>query len=396
MRLSRFGRFDLLILLSLVMFANHLAGAEPQDSQQFAEIPGRSQVAWSVDKANQWYASIDWPVGANFVPSTASNQLEMWQAETWDPQTIERELGWAADIGMNAMRVYLHDIPWQQDSTAFLNRIDEYLSVADKQGIRTLFVFFDSVWHPHPKPGPQPEPTPGLHNSSWVQSPGIEILNDSDRQDTLKPYVQGVLGRFKDDERVLAWDLFNEPDNANFVSYGPRSETPDLNYNTKSKRAAELIQKTFEWSREIDPAQPLTVGVWSGAGWAEKPSGVALLSLQHSDVISFHSYSRSEPTRKIVERLARYGRPLICTEYMARSAGSNFESILPIFAKHKVGAISWGLVQGRSNTIYPWKSWNEPFAAEPEPWFHDIFRQDGTPYRQQETEFIKNTVSSTK
>lgn len=170
MRLSRFGRFDL-ILLSLVMFANHLAGAEPQDSQQSAEIPGRSHVAWSVDKANQWYASIDWPVGANFVPSTASNQLEMWQAETWDPQTIERELGWAADIGMNAMRVYLHDIPWQQDSTAFLNRIDEYLSVADKHGIRTLFVFFDSVWHPHPKPGPQPEPTPGLHNSSWVQSP---------------------------------------------------------------------------------------------------------------------------------------------------------------------------------------------------------------------------------
>jgi hypothetical protein len=221
-------------------------------------------------------------------------------------------------------------------------------------------------------------------------------LNDSNRQDALKPYVQGVLRKFKADDRVLAWDLFNEPDNANFTSYGPKSKTPDLDYKTKSKRAAELLQKAFRWAREVDPSQPLTVGVWTGAGWVENPKGVALLSLQHSDVISFHSYSGPEPTRKIVQRLARYGGPLICTEYMARSAGSTFETILPIFAEHRVGAINWGLVAGKSNTIYPWKSWQKPFSDEPEPWFHDVFHQDGQAYRAEETELIKKIVSKTK
>jgi hypothetical protein len=399
MRLLQLKSCLSLIALIVVLPGAETAGADPQaepGAKQFIEIPGRSAVAWSVDQAQAWYASIDWPIGANFVPSTAINQLEMWQKETWDPETIDRELGWAAAIGMNTMRVYLHDLPWQQDSAGYLDRMDQYLTIADRHGIRTLFVFFDSVWHPYPKPGKQPDPTFGLHNSGWVQSPGIEILNDSDRQDELKPYVQGVLRRFKDDKRVLAWDLFNEPDNTNLVSYGPKSETPDLDYQTKSKRAGELVEKSFRWARQVDPSQPLTVGVWTGAGWAKNPKRIALLSLQHSDVISFHSYSGPEQTRKIVQRLARYGRPLICTEYMARSAGSTFETILPIFAEHRVGAINWGLVSGKSNTIYPWKSWQKPFSAEPEPWFHDVFRQDGQPYSQAETDFIKNTVSQTK
>jgi hypothetical protein len=348
---------------------------------------------WPARKANAWYAKIDWPVGANFVPSTAINQLEMWQSQTWDPETIGRELGWAAKIGMNTMRVYLHDIPWGQDAEGFLERIDDYLTIADKHGIRTIFVIFDSVWHPHPRPGKQLDPIPGVHNSGWVQSPGITILDDPQRQDELKPYVQSVLRRFKDDKRVLAWDLFNEPENTNQSSYGPTSAHPDLDQATKEKRAIELTKKTFQWARQVNPTQPLTVGVWTGAGWSDNPHGMALLSLRNSDVISFHSYGGPEQTRKIVERLAKFGRPLICTEYMARSAGSTFKEILPIFKEHRVAAINWGLVAGRSNTIYPWSSWKKPFNSEPDPWFHDIFRKDGTPYRKSEVDFIMGSIS---
>ncbi len=348
---------------------------------------------WSVEKANAWYDKTVWPVGANFVPSTAINPLEMWQADTFDPETIDRELGWAAAIGMNTMRVYLHDLAWQQDPDGFLDRVDRYLSIADKHGIRTMFVIFDGVWNPYPKAGEQPEPTPRVHNSGWIQSPGREILDDPTRQDALEPYVRAVVKRFKDDERVLVWDLFNEPDNANGGNFGGGSKEPDLKPALKKRRAYELLFRTFAWVREIGPAQPLTAGVWGGPNWLENPDGLEQLMLGQSDVISFHSYNGPKDTRRMVEGLKTHDRPILCTEYMARGNGSTFEGILPIFHQHRVGAYNWGLVDGKSQTIYPWDSWKNTYTAEPDPWFHDVFRRDGTPYDDAEVRLIRKLTA---
>ena len=344
---------------------------------------------WSAAKANAWYGAGAWPVGANFVPSTAINPLEMWQADTFDPKTIDRELGWAAAIGMNTMRVFLHDIPWKTDPAGFCQRIDRYLEIADKHGIRTMFVIFDGVWNPYPKAGKQPEPRPRVHNSGWVQSPGKETLVDPTRHDELKPYSQGILRRYQNDKRVLVWDLFNEPDNPNAGQFGGGSEQPDLAPATKLQRAADLLEKTFAWAREINPSQPLTAGVWGEPSWLAVPDRIEKISLEQSDVISFHTYDGPGKTGQMVVGLAKYGRPILCSEYMARGNGSTFEGILPVFKKYRVAAYNWGLVDGKTQTIYPWDSWKKTYTAEPPLWFHDVLRADGTAYSSDEITFIR-------
>ena len=85
---------------------------------------------WSETEANAWYDAQPWRVGCNFVPSTAINQLEFWSADSFDAPTLERELGWAHDVGFDTLRVYLHDLAWTQDPTGFLDRLDHFLGLA--------------------------------------------------------------------------------------------------------------------------------------------------------------------------------------------------------------------------------------------------------------------------
>jgi Cellulase (glycosyl hydrolase family 5) len=361
---------------------------------EFESPPSGPNTRWSEDRANVWYARQPWLIGANFVPSTAINQLEMWQADTFDPKTIDRELGWAAEIGMNTMRVFLHDIPWREDADGFYRRIDQYLEIAHRHRIRTMFVLFDGVWNPLPKSGQQPRPTPHVHNSGWVQSPGKVILGNPALHAELKGYVQGVLSRFQNDERVLAWDLFNEPDNANT---GKWEGTPneDLPPRIKHDRACELLEKAFAWAREVNPSQPLTAGVWGDPQWLKSPSRIEDISLQKSDVISFHTYHNAQDALPILNDLdATFNRPILCTEYMARGNGSTFEELLPLLRERRIAAYNWGLVNGKSQTIYPWDSWYKSYSGEPELWFHDVFRGGGKPYRDHEVQIIKSLATS--
>ncbi|MBA4150351.1 MAG: cellulase family glycosylhydrolase [Verrucomicrobia bacterium] len=339
---------------------------------------------WTEEQANSWYAKQPWLVGCNFSPSTAINQLEMWQAETWDPKTINRELGWAADLGFTSVRVYLHEIPWQQDRNGFLKRVDQFLSLADKHKIGVMLVLFDSVWDPYPKPGKQRAPRPHVHNSGWVQSPGADILGNPARHDELKPYVQDVISHFRNDRRVQVWDIFNEPENDN-----PAYRNVEL--KNKFDASLALLKKSFEWAREVNPSQPITSGVWIG-NWSDpaKLTAVERVQLEESDIITFHNYSDSEAMKKCVENLQRYNRPILCTEYMARPNKSRFDPILGYMKEQNVGAYNWGFVDGKTQTIYPWDSWTKKYTAEPPEWFHDILRRDGTPYREAEVQYLKS------
>ena len=331
---------------------------------------------WTPEKAKSWYDGQPWRVGANFIPSTAINQLEMWQAETFDPQTIDRELGWAAAAGMNTMRVYLHDLLWQQDAEGFIKRIEDYLKIGDKHGIKTMFVLFDAVWDPNPVLGKQQAPKPHVHNSGWVQSPSIEVLKDPKQLAELASYVTGIIETFKDDKRVLMWDLYNEPGNANQSTYG------DKDAKNKEELSLRLLELAFGWARQINPSQPLTTGVWVGEDWRKdgELSPLNRYILEHSDILTFHSYVGLEKTKTSVEFLKSWSRPILCTEYMARTSGCTFAQHLPYFKEQNIGAIHWGLVAGKTQTQYPWKSWREPFTEEPTLWHHDVFRPDGTPF----------------
>jgi hypothetical protein len=344
---------------------------------------------WTSERAREWYDAQPWLVGCNFLPSTAINQLEMWQADTFDPEAIDRELGWAASLGFNTVRVFLHDLPWKEDRDGFFRRIDQFLKVCRRHGVRPMIVLFDGVWDPDPQTGAQNRPRVGVHNSGWVQSPGRVILADDAKQDALKPYVAGVIERYGADERVLAWDLFNEPDNDNGNSYGP------LELKNKDQRAARLLRLAFAWAREVSPTQPLTVCLWRGPAWDDSSqlNQVHQAALELSDVISFHDYGAADSMENRIKQLGEYGRPLLCTEFMARGNGSTFEAILPVLKKERVAAYCWGLVDGKSQTKYPWRTWQMPELGEPQPWHHDIFRADGTPYREEEVTFIKEIVA---
>jgi len=361
----------LLIVTSLLLGA---AYAQPQ--------------RWTEKAAKDWYARQPWLVGSNYIPATAINQLEMWQADTFDTVWMDTELGWAEDLGMNTMRVFLHDLLWKQDSSGFQHRIDRFLSLADKHHIKPIFVFFDSCWDPFPEMGQQRAPKPGVHNSGWMQSPGAPALLDPTQYDRLRQYVQGVLGIYRYDRRILAWDLWNEPDNTNGSSYG---RLEPLN---KTDLVLALLPKVFAWARATDPLQPLTSGVWRG-DWSspDKLTPMEKLQLEQSDVISFHSYSSPDEFEKRIKWLQAYNRPIFCTEYMARPNGSTFQGTLPIAKKYKVAAYNWGFVAGKTQTYLPWDSWQKPYIdREPEVWFHEVFRKDGTPYRQEEVAFIREIV----
>jgi hypothetical protein len=152
----------------------------------------------------------------------------------------------------------------------------------------------------------------------------------------------------------------------------------------------------FAWARSATPSQPLTSGVWRG-DWStdEKMSETDRVQIANSDVISFHNYDDAAELEKRIGWLTRFNRPLLCTEYMARGNKSTFASALPVLEKHGIAAYNWGLVAGKTQTNLPWDSWKKPYVdREPEVWFHEVFRGDGTPYRVEETELLKRLTSA--
>src|SRR5580765_5828577 len=188
---------------------------------------------WSKHAANQWYSKQGWLRGCDFIPSTAINQLEMWQAESFDTATISRDLGYAQNIGLNCMRVFLHHLAWQQDPEGFKKRMTRYLDIAQRNNIKTIFVFFDDCWNESYHIGTQPAPKPGIHNSGWLRDPGKLLYDDPDLIKVLENYVKDVLKTFKEDHRILLWDLYNEPGNSGYKN-----------------KSMPLLQNVFQWSRE--------------------------------------------------------------------------------------------------------------------------------------------------
>lgn len=374
----------IIFIFSIVLLTTTSCKQKQKASTETKEAV-KERIAWDSTLAKAWYGQQEWLVGANFNPRTAINQLEMWQETSFDLETIDEELGWAEDIGMNVMRVYLHDLLHASDSTGLYQRMDTYLGVADKHGIKTLFVFFDSCWNDEPKLGEQPKPIPRLHNSGWLESPGHIALRDSTQYPRFKSFIKGTISKFKNDERVLGWDLWNEPEN------GQWKVSQDSIPRSKTSYVLPLLKKCFEWARSAHPSQPLTSGIWGGGDWSthEGLKPLQKLQLEESDIISFHHYSGPEDFEKRILELKRYKKPIICTEYMARTAGSTFQTHLPIGKKHNVAMINWGLVDGKTQTKYPWDSKKIKYPQEPDIWFHEVFRADGTPYDTEETELIK-------
>ena len=339
---------------------------------------------WAANAAQAWYDKQPWPVGCNFLPSTAINATEMWQGESFDAPTIRRELSWAADLGFNSVRVFLPYVVWQADAGGLIARLEHFLDIAAALGIRVMPVLFDDCHFSGKQPylGKQDDPIPGVHNSGWVPSPGADIAGDERNWPGLEHYITGIAGRFADDERIIVWDLYNEPGADKDFDSGP------------------LLKATFQWARQAGPSQPLTAAVFRG-----KLDGSATLEdlaaaddrirtmLDNSDVLSFHNYCDLDWATGCIATFKAGGRPVFCTEWMARGPmGSLFQTHLPLWKAQKVGCYNWGLVAGKTQTYLPWD--NPARKAEPEVWHHDILRPDGTPFDSAEIEVIRNCTGA--
>ena len=339
------------IFTSLSLACGKVAGGE-------SLLPGQ----WNREQAWAWYHNQPWRVGCNFLPSTAVNDVEMWQKESFDPKTIDRELGWVQEVGFNSVRVFINYIVWESEPDALKANLKEFLAIADRHNLSTLVILLDDCFKPEPQIGHQLDPESGIHNSQWVQSPGVKRRTDQAAWPKLEAYIKDMIGSFALDKRILAWDIYNEP----------------------SKETLTLVEACFRWARETSHQQPLTTCVYGGSA---DPVRLAEIS----DIISFHEYSGFESTRKVTGEMQSHGRPVLCTEWMARTAGSRCETHLPFFKENKIGCWNWGFVAGRTQTYYPWGS--PKGAVEPALWHHDLLRRDGTPFSTNEIHFIKATIT---
>lgn len=336
---------------------------------------------WPIDRVTEWYARQPWIVGFNYLPRTAVNWTELWQAESFDLATIEQELEWAERIGFNAIRTNLQYLVWHHDAAGLHARLDRFLGAAAQRGMRTMLCLFDDCAFSGREPylGPQDAPVPGIHNSGAAASPGRAVVRDRSRWPDLERYVHDVVSHFGDDDRLLAWDLYNEPGNDAVFT---RKAAPDPQ-GSLAPHSMALAEASFGWARAAAPIQPLTTGVWS-LDWRAHEAPL----IELSDFVSFHNYLSLEPLAHQVEELRAVGRPLVCTEWLARGLGSVPETHLPWFARERIGCFHWGLVNGRTQTHLPWPGF-EALATDGR-WHHDLMRSDGAPYAAKEIDLFRH------
>ena len=328
-------------------------------------------MVWSIEKANDWYKSNAWILGFNYVPSTAVNSTEMWQSESFDVKTMDKELAAASLIGYNSCRVFLQYIVWQHEGEKFTNNFERFLTICKNNKLNVLPIFFDDCAFSGREPylGKQDDPKPGIHNSGWTASPGFTIADDAFCQENLKLYVQSIINKYKNDERILAWDLYNEPGNSN-----------------REAKSHQLLRNAFTWARECSPSQPLTTGIWAYKDFDK-------IVLELSDIISFHDYTNIEITKNRIAMLKKYERPMICTEWLHRPNDNTFNSHMPLYKSENIGIYQWGLVNGKTQTYLNWdKEKNK--EEMPKIWQHDIFTRDLKPYSEVEIKLIKKISGS--
>lgn len=333
-------------------------------------VPGR----WTEQRAWDWYEQTSWYCGFNYIPAYAINYTAMWDKTTFDPVVIDKELALAEKIGMNSLRAVLQYAVYEDDPTYFLETLDKFMAICAKHHIQFMPALFDDCSFgitPDPKVGKQPEPLKGWYAWAWSPSPGHSMVTNPATYPKLEKYVKAVINRFKDDPRIMLWDLYNEPTNGGL-----------------GNTTLPLLQQVIQWAREIDPKQPLSVGVF------DTNPKLNEIILANSDVITFHNYGNQQNLLNQINELKQHKRPIINTEWMNRPAHSTIVNNLAVFYKEHVGCMLWGLVNGKTQTDLPWG--HRPGDPVPHVWQHDLFKPDFTPYNQREVDLLKNYIDQSK
>ena len=350
------------IFLSIlfVMSACFAKQATAQDSTQ----------RWGEQRAWEWYNKQPWLCGFNYIPAYAINYTAMWDKTSFNADAIDKELALAEKTGFNVLRAVLQYAVYADDPQYFLKTLNTFTSVCDKHHIKFVPALFDDcvfgiTFDPHT--GKQPEPLKGWYAWAWSPSPGHTMVTDTTTYPKLEAYVKAVIKRFKDDNRILLWDLYNEPTNGGLGS-----------------TTFPLLKRVVAAARSVNPSQPLSIDAWNNN---QRLNDIVFAS---SDVITFHNYGNKEQLKKEIKQLKQHNRPLINTEWMNRPNGSTIADNLEVFYNEKVGCMFWGLVNGKTQTDLPWG--HRPGDPLPKVWQHDLYHGDFTPYDKNEIETLKKYI----
>ena len=347
---------------------------------------------WSKERAWEWYNSRPWIRGCNYMSADCVNRVDMWQALHFDKiyAQTEEELKIMQELGFNSVRLILEYVVWKEEHDSFLERFEKYLALYHKYGISCMIVLANDCMPPKtelwkmPYVGEQTYDI-GYHGGRKHSQHGRHegpaphyYFDDPELCEDYFRMVTEIVTKYKDDPRILMWDLFNEPGNS-------RREAITMPY----------LVRMFETVRAIDPIQPLSVAAW----WFDPDdfhtSEVNQYALDNSDIITYHNYGSYEEHIKVIKYLKSYGRPIINTEWLARITGNTVFDNFPLFYLENIGCYNWGFVAGKYQTYEPYEFHWQWYADDPKApidftkWFHDLIRPSGRPYDPRETELIK-------
>lgn len=328
------------------------------------------EARWPVAKAEEYMKPYGAIKGVNYVPSYCASYIEMWHH--FNEQVILKELRWAKKAGLNSLRIFVAACQWESRREIVKARLDQFLDYAKELGFSVMLTLQPNTYMlPGNDLGPEEDPfilkfRPGVHDGGWIYK-GAKIFDCNGQwvedKEGIGAFVTDIVSCYKDDPRVAFWDLYNECHEGNVA----------------------LMEYCFAKAREVNPMQPLT------ACWR---------AFEISDVTTFHCYVR--PHQEIdkewpgihefnfeqeSERALNTGRPVLCTECLARTFGNDLDVILPHYSRDHIGFYIWGLVAGTAQYHFPW-GWPEG-SPEPRRWFHCIYYPDGTAFDDKEIELLR-------
>lgn len=349
---------------------------------------------WSKEKIWDWYGSRPWIRGCNFMSSDCANRIDQWQEYGFEKrlETADRELAVAEEIGYNSIRIILEFEVWDRQHDGFMRRLDKYLETAYKHGIDAMVVLANDCCVPKSLYKPvvfgEQHYDVGYHggrksspHAAYASADNEERYHPLDEPEIRECYykmVKEIITEYAHDERVLIWNLFNEPG------------------NNRGNKSLPYIEKFFEIARAINPMQPLCADTWNGVdenGRAKNLIEQRVLEL--SDVVSFHGYEPYNETVDMIANLKKTGKPLFNTEWLHRIAHNTVQEIFPLMYLEKIACYNWGFVAGKYQTYEPWESVWQEYEKNPKAdidftkWQHDLIRPSLRPYDPRETEIIK-------
>ena len=344
---------------------------------------------YSEIEIKKWYESLPWLRGSNFLPSNVINRLDMYQSYKSDEhlRVSDIELDLHEKIGFNTVRLWLDFDCYYLEKEKYLEILEEYISLCDKHHQLVMLVLAHEEDLPYDtfkaKELGEQRKYYNHFNRDYPQYYEMaprkkHYLEFDETRDLFLEMIDVVVNKYKNDKRIIAWNIYNEPG----ITIG--------------NRAIPLLELLFDKVRKINPIQPLSADIWRDVDENGIPySPEERKALELSDFISFHSYNKYPSFTKKIEALEKHNRPIIVTEWLQRINHNNVEDIYPYLAKKRIGAYCWGFVEGDTFTNEPWENlWKEieinpNYDYDFSKWQHNLFRRNLHPYIPKEIELIK-------